>query len=80
MRAEPSDTAEQVTQALPGEPLHVEHEQAGWANVRTAYEYPGWVRVEALDGAVDDDWLVVREGDPSRRLWRTSAPRTSGAG
>jgi cell wall-associated NlpC family hydrolase len=64
VRAEPSDTAEQVTQALPGEPLLVEDEQDGWAQVRTAYDYPGWARIEALDGAVDDDWLDVREGDP----------------
>jgi cell wall-associated NlpC family hydrolase len=64
VRAEPIDTAEQVTQALPGEPLQVEHEWGGWARIRTAYDYPGWVLAGALDGSVDDDWLVARAGDP----------------
>lgn len=52
LRAEPDDAAEQVTQALRGEPLQVEERRDGWARVRTAYDYPGWVRDEALeDGA-----------------------------
>ena len=49
VRAEPREDAEQVTQALPGEPLWVEEEQDGWLRVRTAYGYPGWVR--DADGA-----------------------------
>jgi gamma-D-glutamyl-L-lysine dipeptidyl-peptidase len=48
IRAEPDDGAEQVTQALLGEPLLVEEEQDGWARVRTAYDYPGWLRADAL--------------------------------
>jgi gamma-D-glutamyl-L-lysine dipeptidyl-peptidase len=44
VRAEPSDEAEQVTQALRGEPLRVEERRDGWVRVVTAYEYPGWVR------------------------------------
>jgi gamma-D-glutamyl-L-lysine dipeptidyl-peptidase len=64
VRAEPSDEAEQVTQALPGEPLDVEDERDGWAHVRTAYDYPGWVRTDALEDGAGGDWLVVREGDP----------------
>jgi gamma-D-glutamyl-L-lysine dipeptidyl-peptidase len=64
IRAAPADDAEQVTQALPGEPLTVEEEVQGWARVRTAYDYPGWVRTAALDGDVDPDWLVARAGDP----------------
>ena len=64
MRAGPRDDAEQVTQALPGEPLTVEADQSGCARVRTAYDYPGWVLAEALDGAVDEGWLVERAGDP----------------
>ena len=64
IRAEPSDDAEQVTQALPGEPLEVEEERDGWARVRTAYDYPGWVRVDALGGEASAGWLVAREGDP----------------
>jgi hypothetical protein len=36
VRAEPEDGAEQVTQALAGEPLAVESAQNGWARIRTA--------------------------------------------
>jgi cell wall-associated NlpC family hydrolase len=64
VRAEPRDGAEQVTQALPGEPLSVESEEGGWARVRTAYDYPGWVRAGALSGEAAADWLVERAGDP----------------
>jgi cell wall-associated NlpC family hydrolase len=64
VRAEPRDDAEQVTQALPGEPLRVDRDQAGWARVRTAYDYPGWIRADALDGEVDEEWLAARDGDP----------------
>lgn len=49
LRAEPSDDAEQVTQALRGEPLRVEERRNGWARVLTAYDYPGWVHVDALE-------------------------------
>jgi gamma-D-glutamyl-L-lysine dipeptidyl-peptidase len=48
VRAEPRDDAEQVTQALRGEPLAVEERRDGWARIRTAYDYPGWVRETAL--------------------------------
>lgn len=48
VRAAPRDDAEQVTQALPGEPLEVEERRGGWARVRTAYDYPGWVRADHL--------------------------------
>jgi hypothetical protein len=44
MRAEPRDDAEQVTQALRGEPLKVLERRGGWARVITAYDYPGWLR------------------------------------
>ena len=49
VRAEPDESAEQVTQALRGEPLFVEERAGGWARVVTAYAYPGWVRDEALE-------------------------------
>ncbi len=49
VRAEPDDASEQVTQALRGEPLEVDERRDGWARVRTAYDYPGWVRVEHLE-------------------------------
>jgi hypothetical protein len=50
LRAEPRDDAEQVTQALRGDPLEVGERTGGWAAVRTAYGYPGWVRDEHLTG------------------------------
>src|SRR5260221_9870103 len=49
LRREPADDAEQVTQALRGEPLHVEERRDGWARVVTAYDYPGWMRAEELE-------------------------------
>jgi len=58
VRAEPSDEAEQVTQALRGEPLQVEERRDGWVRVVTAYAYPGWVQegqVEEGDGELPVD-------------------------
>jgi gamma-D-glutamyl-L-lysine dipeptidyl-peptidase len=49
VRAEPDDAAEQVTQVLRGEPLEVDEHRGEWARVRTAYDYPGWVRDTALE-------------------------------
>jgi cell wall-associated NlpC family hydrolase len=49
VRAEPDDTAEQVTQLLRGESVQVESRAGGWARIRTAYDYPGWVREDALE-------------------------------
>jgi gamma-D-glutamyl-L-lysine dipeptidyl-peptidase len=49
LRAEPDDGAEQVTQALRGEPLRVEERRGEWARVLTAYDYPGWIRADALE-------------------------------
>jgi gamma-D-glutamyl-L-lysine dipeptidyl-peptidase len=65
IRAEPDEEAEQVTQALAGEPLAIESSQDGWARVRTAYSYPGWIREEALGGEPDGEWPgLPRAGDP----------------
>jgi gamma-D-glutamyl-L-lysine dipeptidyl-peptidase len=66
LRAEPRDDAEQVTQALGGEPLEVEARRDGWALVRTAYDYPGWIREAALGEPDQGDWLVPLrpDGDP----------------
>ena len=49
VRADPSDDAEQVTQALAGEPLEVELVEDGWARIRTGYGYPGWIRADAVE-------------------------------
>jgi cell wall-associated NlpC family hydrolase len=48
VRADPDDAAEQVTQLLLHEPLTVEERRDGWARIRTAYDYPGWVREDTL--------------------------------
>jgi cell wall-associated NlpC family hydrolase len=50
LRAAPDERAEQVTQALHGEPLVPTGEQQGrWLQVTTAYDYPGWVRDEHVE-------------------------------
>jgi cell wall-associated NlpC family hydrolase len=64
VRAEPRDDAEQVTQVLRGEPLSVEAVEDGWAHVRTAYDYPGWVREEVLGYSVDAEWMPAVGTDP----------------
>jgi len=69
IRAEPDDSSEQVTQALRDEPLTVEEERGDWARVRTAYDYPGWIRRVSLSrdrGTVPGTWLPEArpEGDP----------------
>ena len=48
VHAEPRDESEQVTQVLRDEPVVVEEKVDGWARIRTAYDYPGWVREGAL--------------------------------
>jgi len=65
VRAEPDDGAEQVTQALAGEPLAVEESAGSWARIRTAYGYPGWIREDALGEEPDGEWPgLPRAGDP----------------
>jgi gamma-D-glutamyl-L-lysine dipeptidyl-peptidase len=65
VRAEPRDDAEQVTQALRGEPLAVEETSSDWSRVRTTYDYPGWIRADALGGDPDGEWPgLPRAGDP----------------
>jgi gamma-D-glutamyl-L-lysine dipeptidyl-peptidase len=65
LHAEPDAAAEQVTQALRGEPLRVEERRGDWVLVRTAYDYLGWIAAEALAAEPPGDWLPpAREGDP----------------
>jgi cell wall-associated NlpC family hydrolase len=64
LRPEPSDDAEQLTQALPGEPLRVLEERGDWVRVETVYAYPGWARREDLDGERDVGWLDPVAADP----------------
>jgi cell wall-associated NlpC family hydrolase len=64
LRADPSDVAEQVTQALAGEPLRVLEERGDWVRVETEYAYRGWARREDLGGAPDREWLRAVGTDP----------------
>jgi gamma-D-glutamyl-L-lysine dipeptidyl-peptidase len=64
LRAEPLEEAEQVTQALPGEPLYVHEEVGEWIRVETAYAYPGWILRAHLGGEPDSDWLRPVAADP----------------
>jgi len=60
VRATPHDEAEQVTQLLAGEPVTVEETNGDWARIRTAYDYPGWIRTVYLrhvPGTVPRTWL-----------------------
>jgi cell wall-associated NlpC family hydrolase len=70
VRAEPHDEAEQVTQLLRDEPVRVEERRAAWARIRTAYDYPGWVRAEALSRSSPSNTVLLGwpgpagDGDP----------------
>jgi gamma-D-glutamyl-L-lysine dipeptidyl-peptidase len=69
IRTEPDEASEQVTQALRGEPVTLEESRDGWARVRTAYDYPGWMRDDAFghaSGTVPGTWLpeLRPDGDP----------------
>jgi hypothetical protein len=69
VHAEPDAASEQVTQALRGEPLTVEERRDGWALIRTAYDYPGWISDAALgqvQGSDPGTWLPEPrpDGDP----------------
>ena len=62
VRAEPDEAAEQVTQLLPGEPALVGERAGEWVRITTVYDYPGWVRGEALE---EGDGEVVQDGTGS---------------
>jgi gamma-D-glutamyl-L-lysine dipeptidyl-peptidase len=71
VRAAPDDSSEQVTQALAGELLTVEERRGGWTRIRTAYDYPGWIREDALAtgrgteiGARPSNATEPLDGDP----------------
>jgi cell wall-associated NlpC family hydrolase len=59
VRAEPDDTAEQVTQLLRDEPFRVEAEEDGWLRIRTVYDYPGWVQKAEVAAPGDADPVEV---------------------
>ncbi len=64
LRAAPDEGAEQVSEALPGEPLVTIETHGGWARVRTAYDYPGWLPCDALGGTPDPNWLEPQGSEP----------------
>ena len=64
VRAEPRDDAEQVTQLLRDEVVTVNAERGDWARIVTSYDYPGWVRADALERGSDPGELVRGTGDP----------------
>jgi cell wall-associated NlpC family hydrolase len=70
VRAEPRTDAEQVTQLLLDEPVTLDERRDGWARIRTRYDYPGWVRAEALTTPearpAQSSWpaLTVAGGEP----------------
>src|SRR4029450_7858037 len=69
VRAEPSDDAERVTELLQGEPVHVEERRDGWARIRTLYDYPGWVRPDAIAGPDGDVIEQARRYLGTPYLW-----------
>jgi cell wall-associated NlpC family hydrolase len=69
VRAEPREDAERVTELLRGEPVTVEERRAGWARIRTAYDYPGWVRESELDQMRGDPVEAARAYLGARYLW-----------
>jgi cell wall-associated NlpC family hydrolase len=70
VRAGPRRDAEQVTQLLRGEPVTVAERRDGWARIRTAYGYPGWIQADALAGAEEGNTVFLEwpgpahDGDP----------------
>jgi gamma-D-glutamyl-L-lysine dipeptidyl-peptidase len=65
LHAEADASSEQVTQALWGEPLAVAERRDDWAQVTTAYDYPGWIAADALAAEPLGEWLpAARAGDP----------------
>jgi cell wall-associated NlpC family hydrolase len=69
VRAEPSDDAERVTELLRGEPVAVEGRRDGWARIKTAYDYFGWVRERDLAGTAGDALEQARRYLGTPYLW-----------
>jgi len=55
MYSKASEDADVVSQAIYGSPLNVLEESEGWARVRTADNYTGWIRIDAARRRSSDD-------------------------
>src|SRR3954463_9968421 len=69
VRAEPRDDAERVTELLRGEPVAVEGRREGWARIKTAYDYFGWVHEEEIVGVEGDAIEQARRYLGTPYLW-----------
>ena len=69
VRAEPRDDAERVTELLRGEPVAVEGRRDGWARIKTAYDYFGWVLEEEIAGTKGDAVEHARRYVGTPYLW-----------
>jgi gamma-D-glutamyl-L-lysine dipeptidyl-peptidase len=69
VRAEPRDDAERVTELLRGEPVAVEGRRDGWARIKTAYDYFGWVHDEEIAGTEGDAVEQARRYLGTPYLW-----------
>ena len=69
VRAEPAADAERVTELLRGDAVRVEERRDGWARIVTAYDYPGWVRADALARHGGDPVAAAREYLGTPYLW-----------
>jgi cell wall-associated NlpC family hydrolase len=69
VRAEPRDDAERVTELLRGEPVRFDERRDGWVRIRTAYDYPGWVREDEVRGAPGDPVVEARSYLGTPYLW-----------
>jgi cell wall-associated NlpC family hydrolase len=59
----PAESAEQVTQLLPGEPVEVVAAEGAWTRLVTMYAYPGWVLASALEDG-EGEIAADAEGPP----------------
>jgi SH3-like domain-containing protein len=55
MYSKASEDADVVSQAIYGSPLKILEESEGWARVRTADDYAGWMRLDAARRRSSDD-------------------------
>lgn len=58
-----------MTELLRGEPVAVEGRRDGWARIKTAYDYFGWVRDDDLAGAEGDPVEEARRYLGAPYLW-----------